>query len=224
MKKSILLLLLGLQLIVAGICSCETISCKVISVEDGDSLTVSDKSGTHHRVRLFGVDAPESGQKYGSNAQQMLSAMVAGKNVRVGVEGFSSDGAVDINVYLSRVSINAAMVKSGYAWVYPEKCKNVECQTWQKFQSFARQNKKGVWQDEKPVSPWSWREKEQKADRLAEKYEALNEAITYNHIRRYKKKTSGRRSLASFPRNVTHRSSYSRPKKQARSKPKRART
>lgn len=35
---------------------------KVIKVLDGDSITVLDNTNTQHRIRLQGIDAPETGQ------------------------------------------------------------------------------------------------------------------------------------------------------------------
>jgi len=37
---------------------------RVVSVADGDTLTVLDASHTQHRVRLNGIDAPETRQAY----------------------------------------------------------------------------------------------------------------------------------------------------------------
>lgn len=52
---------------------------KVVGVHDGDTLTVL----TPAKVRLNGIDAPESGQAFGEKSKQALSAMVFGKDVRI---------------------------------------------------------------------------------------------------------------------------------------------
>jgi endonuclease YncB( thermonuclease family) len=36
----------------------ETISCRVVGIADGDTLTVLDSSSQHQKVRLYGIDAP----------------------------------------------------------------------------------------------------------------------------------------------------------------------
>ena len=45
-------------------CADEIEGC-VIRVADGDTVTIVTKSGTKHRIRLAGIDAPESSQAYG---------------------------------------------------------------------------------------------------------------------------------------------------------------
>ncbi len=40
----------------------DTLTGKVVKVADGDSITVLDNTNTQHRIRLQGIDAPETGQ------------------------------------------------------------------------------------------------------------------------------------------------------------------
>ena len=42
--------------------SADTLTGKVVKVTDGDSITVLDNTNTQHRIRLQGIDAPETGQ------------------------------------------------------------------------------------------------------------------------------------------------------------------
>jgi endonuclease YncB( thermonuclease family) len=53
------ILLLALQ------ANADTLLGKVISVADGDTITVLDESRTQHKIRLAGIDAPEKGQAFG---------------------------------------------------------------------------------------------------------------------------------------------------------------
>jgi endonuclease YncB( thermonuclease family) len=61
----------------------QSITGKVVGVSDGDTITVLDASNRQHKVRLEGIDAPESAQDYGSRAKQSLSDLVFGKTVTV---------------------------------------------------------------------------------------------------------------------------------------------
>jgi len=55
---------------------------KTVGVADGDSITVL--RGTDQiRIRLEGVDAPESSQSFGNRAKQALAEMVFGKQVTI---------------------------------------------------------------------------------------------------------------------------------------------
>jgi endonuclease YncB( thermonuclease family) len=61
--------------------SAQTITGKVVGVSDGDTITVLDASNQQHKIRLDGIDAPESNQGFGSRAKQSLSYLVFGKTV-----------------------------------------------------------------------------------------------------------------------------------------------
>jgi len=59
-------------------------------VADGDTLTVITSNQTKLRIRMFGVDAPETpkgnkfpGQPYGKEAEAYLKQLVEGKRVKV---------------------------------------------------------------------------------------------------------------------------------------------
>ena len=48
-------------------------SVRVVGVSDGDTITVLTADKKQIRVRLVGIDAPESRQAYGERAKQKLS-------------------------------------------------------------------------------------------------------------------------------------------------------
>lgn len=58
---------------------------KVVGVSDGDTITVLTNEKRQVKVRLYGVDCPESRQAYGTRARQSTSGHVFGKHVRVEV-------------------------------------------------------------------------------------------------------------------------------------------
>ncbi len=69
--------LLLLLILVYPSCARPADSARVIGVSDGDTLTVlSGKTQT--RIRLHGIDAPETGQDYGSRAKQVASELAFG--------------------------------------------------------------------------------------------------------------------------------------------------
>jgi hypothetical protein len=55
---------------------------KVVGVTDGDTITVLHDRQPY-KIRLEGIDAPESGQAFGTKAKQVLGAKIFGKEVKV---------------------------------------------------------------------------------------------------------------------------------------------
>jgi hypothetical protein len=54
--------------------SAAEIQAKVVGIADGDTITVLHE-GKQIRVRLHGIDAPESGQAFGARAKQFTSSL-----------------------------------------------------------------------------------------------------------------------------------------------------
>jgi endonuclease YncB( thermonuclease family) len=60
----------------------DTLIGEVVAVADGDTITLRDTS-QQHKIRLSGIDAPESDQEFGQASKQALSDWVLGKRVTV---------------------------------------------------------------------------------------------------------------------------------------------
>ena len=60
--SSLLVLFAAVTLVAPYAVSAEASPRVVVSIEDGDTLTVLDAASTQYRVRLAGIDAPERGQ------------------------------------------------------------------------------------------------------------------------------------------------------------------
>ena len=129
---------------------------KVIKVIDGDTVDILTPKKQKIRVRLLDIDAPESQQAYGKASRKYLASLIAGKNV------FVQESNKDIyqrtlgTIYLEQININAKMVANGFAWAYRYKG-IVNNNNMLKLESKAKQNKKGLWKDKRPIAPWEFR-------------------------------------------------------------------
>lgn len=74
---------LGLFLFAAAMLGQPTFEGSVVGVSDGNTLTVLISQKTQVKVRLAGIDAPESGQPFGSRAKKELSGLLFGSRVKV---------------------------------------------------------------------------------------------------------------------------------------------
>ena len=103
------------------------------------------------RIRLNGIDTPEKGQAYGHKATEFVVLQTFGKDVTVQTFGLDRYGRTIGDVYLPDVTmLNKELVKAGLAWWY---CKYSADQTLAQLEIEAREARRGLWQDPKPVSP-----------------------------------------------------------------------
>jgi endonuclease YncB( thermonuclease family) len=116
------MLMLGLLIMLTAISvNAYDITGKVIRVADGDTFTLlSGQQQT--RVRLYCIDAPESGQDFSKRAKQLLSNYIFGKKVSVTIINTDQyDRKVGV-VQVDGQIINLLMVQQGMAWVYRRYC------------------------------------------------------------------------------------------------------
>lgn len=76
MKSILLTLVLPLLTLPA-----HTFPARCVGVSDGDTITALNAENQQIKIRLYGIDSPESGQHHGRKAKQHMSALVFGKDV-----------------------------------------------------------------------------------------------------------------------------------------------
>lgn len=93
MKKTLITIA---TLLLASISFAETIQCRVNDINDGDTITCLTNENKQIKVRLWGIDAPKSGQAYSQEAKQALSKIILDKYVTVLVKNndYINDSAV----------------------------------------------------------------------------------------------------------------------------------
>ena len=91
---------------------------KVVSVADGDTITILDGDRTQHKIRLSGIDAPERSQAFGRLSREHLASLVAGEKVAVETDKTDRFGRSVGKVLLHGRDINLTMVAAGLAWHY----------------------------------------------------------------------------------------------------------
>jgi micrococcal nuclease len=133
---------------------------KVVGIADGDTIRVMHE-GRAEKVRLYGVDAPERNQDFGTQARSFTSHLVYGKIVDVQVVTKDRYGRTVAWVYANGKSLNKELVGAGLAWWYRVYAKHeIELQ---ELESEARRQKIGIWSARNPVPPWEFRRDEDKS-------------------------------------------------------------
>ena len=131
----------------------------VLRVSDGDTMVVRTRGFEDIRVRLYGIDAPESKQPGGPEATAFLRPL-QGQTVfvtEVDTDRYSRSVAL---IEHRGQSVNVNLVAQGHAWYYPQYCKRQPvCGQIQAAEKEARAARRGLWQADNPVPPWDWRRK-----------------------------------------------------------------
>lgn len=162
-----------LAALVAGHLCAADLTGRVVGVHDGDTITVLDAVKKQHKVRLAGIDAPESEQAFGSKSKESLSDMVYNKQVTVEWTKRDRYGRIVgkilfipsnclVPACLEHTDANYHQIVEGMAWYYRQYSNELNAADRAQYDSAenkAREVKRGLWADAKPVAPWVWRRK-----------------------------------------------------------------
>ena len=141
-----------------------SVSGRVISVADGDTITIIGDGNTQYKIRLNAIDAPEKSQAFGQKSKQQLSNYVFGKDVTVTWKSKDKYGRVLGTVFVGGKDINLQMVRDGYAHHYK---RFDSSPAYAAAETEARQNRRGLWADPNPISPEDYRHRGTSAAPLA---------------------------------------------------------
>lgn len=153
-----------LILLLAADCfAARTIEGVVRAVYDGDTVLLATREESRLKVRLYGIDAPEThkpgiaGQPFADISKRTLMYKVMGRQVSAEI--------IDIDQYQRSVAIiryagrdiNREMVAEGMAWAYRQYLKGAYASEYIDAEERARARHKGLWRDTNPLPPWEFR-------------------------------------------------------------------
>ena len=149
-----------------------TLICLVVGISDGDTLTARcGQPGEYQqiKVRLGGIDAPESRQPFGARAKQALSDLTYRKEAELRCNKIDRYQRQVCSVRVAPASApdgprtldaGLALVTQGMAWWYRYYSNDHSAQERAQYE-FAEQEanakRAGLWADSDPVAPWDWR-------------------------------------------------------------------
>jgi len=115
----------------------------VVNVIDGDTIELQDGS----RVRYLGIDTPETGEPYYSEATARNKELVEGKVVYLqkGKRDRDEYDRLLRYVYIDGVFVNAELVAQGFATAYIFDTDEWYSQTLVRLEQYAKMKKRGLW-------------------------------------------------------------------------------
>lgn len=126
----------------------------VIGVSDGDTITVLTDDNKQIKIRLDGIDCPESRQDFGNKAKKTISDLIFNRRVLIKPSGKDSYGRMLAYVFINEISINKKLIELGMAWHYKKYNKDYELA---QLEVNAREKKVGLWGHPNPIAPWDFR-------------------------------------------------------------------
>lgn len=153
----ILLLVAGLFFPGLSFISNKRIEGKVVRISDGDTITILVDGNKQERIRLHGIDCPESNQDFGQVAKKFTSDLCFGQRVAVEVRDVDRYGRIVGVVYnTDNVNVNLALLENGLAWHYTAYDQSLAFSAAEKK---ARLNKQGLWSHKDAIAPWEFRKR-----------------------------------------------------------------
>ncbi len=115
----------------------------VVSVIDGDTIELQGG----HRVRYLGIDTPEAGEYYATEATARNKELVEGKIVELQAGKRDEDeyGRLLRYVYVDGIFVNAELVAQGYATAYIFDSDDRYSQILVQLEQCAKMRQRGLW-------------------------------------------------------------------------------
>ena len=145
----LLLLLLSFSL------SAETITGKVLWIDDGDTFILG-RGKELIRIRIWGIDAPEKQMEGKEIASGALAAFIHGKRVNCEAKG-EHRGRIVAQVFYKQKDIGLELLKMGAVW-WSDKYAPHQADYKIAFEDSKKQ-KRGLWALGNPEAPWEWRKR-----------------------------------------------------------------
>jgi micrococcal nuclease len=152
----------------------------VTEVVDGDTFYL----GNGDKVRMLGINTPESGRPYAQEATDFLTNMILGKEVTLVNDSKNGDsdsyGRLLAHVYVNDTFVNYEIIKAGYAFWYPYTSGTDLDAEYEAAQAFASNNTVGLWTKSSYNLTIDYIEYDPEGDEAVGEYLVLTNHESYN--------------------------------------------
>jgi endonuclease YncB( thermonuclease family) len=122
---------------------------------DGDSVSLTLRSGKTVTIDLTGIDAPELDQPFGLDSRKILASLLAAGHWQLQEPHDQAIGAARARVVAGGVDLSEALISRGAAWVSQDTQPGAELQ---RLQDTVERQHLGLWKsDTRPTQPCAWR-------------------------------------------------------------------
>jgi endonuclease YncB( thermonuclease family) len=127
------------------------VTATITRITDGDTVQAITPEGTKLRVRLYGIDAPETpkgkipGEPFGNDSRDYLVTLVSQKTVRVEIRDIDRYRRMVAILWLDDRNVNQEMIAAGMAEAYGEYLKSPYRSPFLQAEQGAKAQGKGIW-------------------------------------------------------------------------------
>lgn len=135
---------------------------RVVSIADGDTLTLLDSANTQYKIRIGGIDAPEKAQPFGERSKQNLARLAFQKDAVADCYKTDRYRRSICTVYVNGQDVGLAQLDAGLAWWYRKYAHEQPPQQRLDYEGAevkASIDGIGLWQEKGAIPPWDWRRK-----------------------------------------------------------------
>ncbi len=128
-----------------------TVTATITKITDGDTVQAVTPEGTKLKVRLYGIDAPETtkgripGEPFGNDSRNYLASLVSQKSVRVEIRDIDRYRRMVAILWLAERNVNQEMIAAGMAEAYGEYLKQPYRAPFLQSEQEAKTQGKGIW-------------------------------------------------------------------------------
>jgi endonuclease YncB( thermonuclease family) len=128
-----------------------TVTATITKITDGDTVQAVTPEGTKLKVRLYGIDAPETakgkipGEPFSNAARKHLAALVNQQTVTLEIRDIDRYRRMVAILWLAERNVNQEMIAAGMAEAYREYLKPPYRTSFLQAEQEAKTQGKGIW-------------------------------------------------------------------------------
>ena len=128
-----------------------TVTATITKITDGDTVQDITPEGTKLKIRLYGIDAPETqkgnkpGEPFGKASRDYLASLVSQRSVRVEILDIDRYRRMVAILWLAERNVNQEMIAAGMAEAYVEYLKQPYRAPFIQAEQEAKAQGRGVW-------------------------------------------------------------------------------
>ena len=128
-----------------------TVTATITKISDGDTVQAITPEGTKLKVRLYGIDAPETqkgnkpGEPFGNASKDYLASLISQRSVRVEIRDIDRYRRMVAILWLAERNVNQEMIAAGMAEAYVEYLKKPYRAPFIQAEQEAKAQGRGVW-------------------------------------------------------------------------------